>query len=283
MNQTNISIDFLIDRVSKIPALPQVVHKALQIIEDPKSSMSDLARVIKLDQVMTALILRWVNSGYYALSQKVVSIEQAIALLGHRTIQNLVLSASVAQFMSQPIPGYELEKGDLWKRSVGMAAGARLLAKDIGAEMAEQAYYAGLLCDIGKLAYNFLIKSLPAESLTRVKMPFDQIETQIFGYDHADVGAEIVKRWNLPDHLVEIIQHHHNPSLVNEEWRTAAYAVHAADAILMTFGIGVGLDSLQYQLDPQAIELFKLDTNQLDTLFDRITPMIEEANTFLAV
>ena len=279
---TNITIDFLVDRISKIPALPQVVQKALHIIEDPKSSMGDLAKVIKLDQVMTALILRWVNSGYYSLSHKVISIEQAIALLGQRTIQNLVLSASVAQFMSQPVPGYELEKGDLWKRSVGMAAGARLLTESYGTDVAEQAYYAGLLCDIGKLAYNFLIKSLPADQLVPTNMPFDQIETHIFGYDHADVGAEIAKRWNLADHLVEIIRHHHDPSLVSAEWRVPAYAVHAADAILMTFGIGVGLDSLQYQLDPKAIEMFHLDVDQLDMIYDRISPMIEEANRFLA-
>lgn len=281
MNKTKITIDYLLDRLSRIPALPQVVQKALQIIEDPKSNMGELARVIKLDQVMTVLILRWVNSGYYSLSYKVTSIEQAITLLGQREVQNLVLSASVAQFMSQPIPGYELEKGDLWKRSIGMAAGARLLAQPFGTEYAEQAYYAGLLADIGKLAYNYLIKNVQVDWDIIASLPFDHVEEQLFGYDHADVGAEIAKRWNLADHLVEIIRNHHSPSLVSEPWRNVAYAVHGADAILMTFGIGIGLDSLQYKLDPKVVEIFHLDPQRLDEIYERISPMIEEANSFL--
>ncbi len=283
VNQTKITIEYLLDRVSRIPALPQVVQKALQIIEDPKSSMGELAKVIKLDQVMTVLILRWVNSGYYALNYKVTSIEQAIALLGQRSVQNLVLSASVSQFMSQPVPGYELDRGALWKRSIGMAAGARLLAQPFGTEMAEQAYYAGLLSDIGKLAYNYLIKNVQIDWDVIASLPFDHVEEQLFGYDHADVGAEIAKRWNLADHLVEIIRNHHTPSLVSEQWRNVAYAVHGADAILMTFGIGIGLDSMQYKLDPHVMELFNLDTQRLDDIFERISPMIEEANSYLRI
>ncbi|MCJ7624443.1 MAG: HDOD domain-containing protein [Anaerolineaceae bacterium] len=243
--------------------------------------MSDLANVIKLDQAMTSLILRWVNSGYYSIMSNLVSIEQAITFLGHRTVQNLVLSASIASYMNQPLPGYELEKGELWKRSVGMAAGAKLIIQDNYPDLIEDAYYAGLFCDIGKLAFHVLVKKINIDWEIIGDTPFHIIEQQLFGYDHATVGAAIVQRWNLANHLTELIQFHHSPSEVNEKWRAVAYAVHAADAVMMMFGIGTGLDSLQYALDPVTLTIFNCNEDSLSEIYDRLSPIIEESNTFI--
>jgi HD-like signal output (HDOD) protein len=276
------TIDHLLAQVGNLPTMPQVVHKALQIIENPKSNMGDLAKVIKLDQAMSSLILRWVNSGYYSLRSQLISIEQAIPYLGQRTVQNLVLTASISSFMTRPVPGYELASGDLWKRAVGMAAGARLVMMDIAPALAEDAYYAGLFSDVGKLAFNILLQKITVDWEKLNKYAFDEIETSLFGYNHAEVGAEIVRRWNLSESLVHIIRNHHTPAKVeNEQWKTITYAVHAADAILMMFGIGSGLDSMQYKLDPETITRFKWDENTFSRIYDRLTPLIEEANKFI--
>lgn len=276
------TIDHLLAQVGNLPTMPQVVHKALQIIEDPKSNMGDLAKVIKLDQSMTSLILRWVNSGYYSLRHRLITIEQAIPYLGQRTVQNLVLTASISSFMSRPVPGYELAAGDLWKRSVGMAAGARLVMLDIAPALAEEAYYAGLFADIGKLAFSVLLQNTSLDWERFRNYPFDQVESAMFGYNHAEVGAAIVQRWNLADYLADIIRYHHTPSKVTDEkWRNVAYAVHAADAVLMMFGIGSGLDSLQYQFDQETVKRFNWDDNSLASIFDRIMPLIEESDKFI--
>jgi putative nucleotidyltransferase with HDIG domain len=275
------SIDELLNQVGNLPTMPQVVQKALHIIENPKSSMVDLARVIKLDQAMASLILRWVNSGYYSLRHKFVTIEQAIAYLGQRTVQNLVLSASISSFMNRPIPGYEMDRGELWKHSVGVAAGARLIIEEKNPNMAEDAYYAGLFCDIGKLAFNILLQNSNIDWSQYAQYPFDQVETTIFGFNHAEVGAEIVRRWNISEHMVEIIRNHHTPSKVDPDHKIIAYAVHAADAITMMFGIGSGLDSLHYQLDPETLNTFSWDDNSISRIYDRLAPIIDGATRFL--
>jgi len=280
MPEKVIPLDKLLDQVGNLPPMPRVVEKALQIIQDPNSSMKDLANVIKLDQAMTSLILRWVNSGYYSLRSNLVTIEQAVTYLGQRTVQNLVLSASVASFMSRPTPGYQIEKGDLWKRSVGMAAGARLIIKDIAPDKMEDAYYAGLFCDIGKLIFDVLIQR-SSVNMEPGDRPFNEMETEIFGYDHAMVGAAIVRRWNLPMHLAKVVENHHTPSLVEDSLKPLAYAVHAADAVMMMFGIGMGIDSMQYNLDPKTVEILKWNDSSLENFYNKVTPLLEEADAFL--
>jgi HD-like signal output (HDOD) protein len=280
MSENIIPIDKLLDQVGNLPPMPRVVEKALQIIQDPNSNMKDLASVIKLDQAMTSLILRWVNSGYYSLRNKMVTIEQAVAYLGQRTVQNLVLSASVASFMNRPSPGYGLGKGDLWKRSIGMAAGARLIMKEVAPEKAEDAYYAGLFCDIGKLVFDVLVQRIPL-SEEPLDKSFDEIETNMFGYDHAVVGAAIVRRWNLPPHLARVVECHHTPSHIEEPLKLLAYSVHAADAVMMMFGIGMGIDAMQYNLDPMTVEVLKWDDSSLESFYERVMPLIQEADSFL--
>jgi HD-like signal output (HDOD) protein len=287
MPARQLSVDDLLDKIGALPPMPMVARRASEIIKDPKSSMTDLANVVKLDPSMSSIILRWVNSAYYALRQPVVSIEQAVVFLGQRTVQNLVLSASVASFMSKPLPGYALEKGDLWKHSVGTAAGARLIMQAITPSQAEDAYYAGLFCDVGKLAFDILLQKGLIQQTFKVDpahpRPFQETETHIFGYDHPLVSAAMAKRWKLPDYLVQVIQFHHSPARVSDPYKTMAYAVHAADAAMMMLGIGVGIDGLQYPLDPDTVRVLQWKDDSFDKLVTRVVPMVSEAESFLKV
>ncbi|MBI9046714.1 MAG: HDOD domain-containing protein [Anaerolineaceae bacterium] len=283
MADKKISIEELLGKVGSLPSMPLVAQKALKIIQDSNSNMKDLANVIKLDQAMSSLILRWVNSGYYSLRHNFISIESAITYLGQRTVQNLVLSASLASFMNKPIPGYDLRKGELWKRSVGMAAGARLIIERIEPRLAEDAYYTGLFCDIGKLAFEVLLQEKNLDIEMMANKSFDQFEKDTFGYDHALVGAEIVKSWKLPDGLAKIIQYHHTPEMVKEDQKLLAYSVHAADAIMMMFGIGTGVDAMQYRLSPETGQILKWDSGSIPLIFDQLLPIIDEASNFISL
>jgi len=282
-----ISVDDLLDKIGALPPMPMVARRASEIIKDPKSSMTDLANVVKLDPSMSSIILRWVNSAYYALRHPVISIEQAVVFLGQRTVQNLVLSASVASFMSRPIPGYAMEKGDLWKHSVGTAAGGRLIMQSLAPSQAEDAYYAGLFCDVGKLAFDVLLQKGIFQQTFRVDpahpRSFPEAETDLFGYDHPLVSAAMAKRWKLPDYLVQVIQYHHTPAKVSEQYRMMAYAVHAADAAMMMLGVGIGLDGLQYPLDPETVKVLHWQDDSFEKLVNRVLPMIDEAEAFLKV
>jgi putative nucleotidyltransferase with HDIG domain len=282
MNPTHFTVDELIRRAGELPPLPQVAQKALGLIRDPNSNMSDLANVLSMDQVLTGLVLRWANSAYYGLSHPVSTVQQAVMYLGQTTVQSLVLTASVAAYMDRPVPGYGLDRGDLWKHSVGVAAGARLVASRHGRKVAEEAYHTGLLCDIGKLAFESILRNVDTTSKEWSDKPFSDLEQTYFGIDHAALGAEMARRWKLPPNVQEAIGLHHTPALAKDGIVLAA-SVHIADALMMMLGIGIGRDGLQYTLDPQALAIVGWDDNNLEPLLEQTSVLVKEAENYIGL
>ncbi|MRS05148.1 HDOD domain-containing protein [bacterium] len=278
----SVSIDELVNQVGNLPPLPQAAQKALALIRDPKSSMSSISDVLGKDQVLTSLILRMANSVYYGLTFPVTTVHQATVVLGQSTIQSIILAASVAPYLERPIPGYGLDRGELWRHSIGVAAGARIVAEPFGHEAAETAYHAGLLCDIGKLAFEFLLRKEHQKFSNWKNMSFEDLENKLFGINHAELGAEIGRRWRLADPLIAAIQFHHTPKLAGE-YGLIASAVHLADSAMMMMGIGIGIDGLQYSLDGYALEVLNFNQHKMDNLITKISEYVNEAEVFIGI
>lgn len=277
-----IDVKDLLDRVSELPPMPQIAQKALGLIRNPKSNMADLAGILAKDQAMTSLVLRWANSAYYGLKYPVSTVQQAVTYLGQRTLHSLILAASVAALLDRPAPGYNLDRGELWKHSLGVACGARLIAAKFGNQIAEEAYHAGLLCDIGKLAFEILLRNVDTSTPDWQGVSFSELETSHFGISHATLGAEMTRRWRLPGQLIDAITYHHEPSQATDGAILAA-AVHIADAAMMMLGIGIGRDGLQYNLDAAACERVGWDETGLVDLLERVVPFIEEADSMTRI
>mgnify|MGYP000891223352 CR=1 FL=1 len=278
----SVSIEELVNKVGNLPPLPQAAQKALTLIRDPKSNMASISEVLEKDQILTSLILRMANSVYYGLTYKVSTVQQATVVLGQSTIQSIILAASVAPYLERPIPGYGLDRGELWRHSIGIAAGARVVAEPFGREIAEEAYHAGLLCDIGKLAFEFMLRNEKSNISKWKTMSFEDLEKKYFGVNHAELGAEIARRWRLADPIIAAINFHHDPKLAKEHSHIAS-AVHIADAAMMMMGIGVGIDGLQYELDEYAVNLMKFNMDKMDHLITRISDFINEAEMFIGL
>ena len=275
-----MSIDELITRVGELPPMPRVAQRSLELIRDPDSNMADLAKVLSMDEAMTSLVLRWANSAYYGLRYPVATVQQAVAYLGQRTLHSLILAASVAALLDRAVPGYNLERGELWKHALGVAAGARIIAQKFGQSVAEEAYHAGLLCDIGKLAMEILLRGIDTSTQEWQNNPFPELEATHFGVDHAELGAELGRRWRLPPPLIDAIANHHYPSRANEGALLAS-AVHVSDAVVMSLGIGIGRDGLQYSIDPVALEQVGWTEAKFPELAERIIPFIDETDKYL--
>jgi putative nucleotidyltransferase with HDIG domain len=275
-------INELITRIGELPPLPQVAQRALELIRNPDSSMTDLAKILAMDEAMASLVLRWANSAYYGLKYSVSTVHMAVSYLGQRTLHSLILAASVASLLDRPAPGYALERGELWRHSIGVAAGARIIASRFGAQIAEEAYHAGLLCDIGKLGFELLLRNVNTEDASWKNKSFSELEENAYGISHADMGAEMARRWNLPKPLIDAIAHHHAPMQASEGAMLAA-AVHVADAAMMMMGVGVGRDGLQYTLDPVACQRMDWSEKRFGELVERVIPFISEADSFIRI
>lgn len=278
----HLTVDQLISQVEDLPALPQVAQKALGMIHSDKSSSYNLAEVISVDQALSTMVLRYANSAMFGLQSRVVSVKHAVALLGMESVREMILASSVVSFLSRPLPGYDLRHGDLWRHSIGVAIGSRLICKWRGFPFGEEAYYAGLMCDIGKLAFERVIRNTDTHSSIWLHGTFLDMERTLFGVDHAELGAEMARRWRLPELLVKVIANHHTPTEAGEH-QLMASVVHMADSAMMMLGVGLGKDGLRYNLDPSAVALLSMNEHDLSYLLDEIIDQIQIAEVFIGI
>jgi HD-like signal output (HDOD) protein len=281
MLETHINLEPLIAKIDKLSPMGQTVQKALALINDPSCDADRLAGVLSLDEAMTGMILKLANSAYFATTHKVSSVKHAVTYLGQQNVKSLLLSASVAFLMNRPLPGYGLNRGELWTHAIGMAAGARWLIVRLDPALADAAYAAGMLADLGMLALDSLLQEEAIPNLNARTAATVALEHQYLGVDHAGLGAEVARRWNLPEPLVDAIAHHHDPMQATSGHILAA-ALHLANAVLINNGIGAGHDTSGYLVDERVFHFLKVSTADYDTLYAAIKPLIQSAKASVA-
>ena len=247
-----------------------VLQKTIALLNDPHSDALQLARVIQLDGTLAGIVLRVANSAHVSPLHRISSVRQAVTVLGQTQLKSLLLSAVAASFLDAPLPAYGLERGALWQHAIGMAAGARFLTANLSVTVAEAAYTAGLLADIGMLTLDQLLP----RGLT--PPPTIAAERQLLGIDHATLGAEVARRWRLPELISDGIEHHHAPALGRPSGQIAA-ALHLVDICLRRNQLGPRQAPEQSLPEAAALRLFNLDEDRFDRLFGALQPLIQSA------
>jgi len=203
-----------------LPAMPQVASKVLELSSDPNTSALQLQQVISDDQAMTGRILKIANSAMYSCSRKIKTLTEAIVMLGFNSIRSLVVTSAARNLYNTNKTKTGLKERLLWEHSIGAAFAARLLACERSPSLAEEAFLAGLMHDIGKLVLNLRVPEQFDEIVQIVyneNRPFHLTELEILGYDHAQVGAMLINKWKLSDSLEFVILNHHNPAALTAE------------------------------------------------------------------
>ncbi len=282
-----ISMDEIIAKIDELPAIPALVMRALELIDDPRSHVNQLAEVLASDQALTAKILRLANSAYYSFPRKVSTITDAIVILGFSTLKSLIIAASTYNLLNKEVEGYGLAQGELWKHSISCAMTARLLARKIRFRNPETAFVAGLLHDIGKVVLNTYMKKEFEEILKYVEenqVPFMVAEKEIIGFDHAEIGAKVAEKWNFPEELVKAIRYHHEPLAVENKTGKANLSdiTHLSDAIVLMMGFGLGVDGLMYPIEEEVVERAGITMNDLNEIGNKLIESFADTELLLA-
>lgn len=250
----NEPLQALVSELGDLPSIPSVYREIVQTVQDPDSSLMEVAGIIGKDLGMTTKILQLVNSAFFGMANPVTTIDRAVSFLGLDTIGSLVLGHGLfKEFQADELTGFDIEA--LWHRSAVCAEYAKqiAIAEGLDKKASEDAFLAGMLCDIGHL---ILAAKKPAEYRELTQRTSEagspgELELEMFGATHGSVGAYLVGLWGLPNTIVEAIAYHETPSLGSREFGLPGI-VHAASRLAAN--PGASLEDSELDVDRSYLE-----------------------------
>lgn len=264
----------LLAMIGEIGTLPSPTHAITQLQELMSCddvTVAQIAEVVSSDINMTAKLLQVANSAFFGLNRKVIDVREAIAFLGLNTVQHLCVALELMRtFENVPVMVQSLVD-ELHDRALSVAHIARDLVTD--RTKAGEAYVAGLLHDIGLLV---IAAERPEQLLElrvktmRTSLPLVEVEREILGAHHADIGAFLLELWGLPYEIVEAVARHHDAEEIPGTSVDIMHAVYIADAVA---------SSPDFDSEVEWENASRLDPAYLESLgvLERVTSMFEPA------
>ena len=265
----------LISNTHFLPPAFQIVPRLLLLLDNSEDGNSeDVADLIRVDPGLTADVLRVCNSAHFSGSFRAETLTEAVMRLGLSEIYRTVMSVITSPVMSSLSSGFGREETNLWNHSLAVATGAQILAQDKNIQV-ELAFTTGLLHDLGKVVICHALNGEYSRLLQDAEQNSKQIsalEKDLFGMDHAEVGARLLNRWNFSANIVAAVRHHHNP-LVSPDQKELAAVIHVAN--LMAFHINQGSGHVGYvpYFNSESLELLGMSREALD---EQYIPQVQE-------
>jgi len=284
------NVDDFVNSITTLPALPSNIQKINELLNDEKTSADDISKVVASDQALATKMLRTANSAYYGRLSKVVKIQDAVVLIGMTNLKSMLYSIFVNQMYGGSKRTDQLMI-DLWMHSVSVALMGRKLVEKSNPALKDETYTAGLLHDIGELILFTYEKNSYLEVLGEIAiddiMSRTVIEESMLGFSHADLGAILARKWNLPRVIKNAIFYHHNiDECDTEEDHQLVAAVHVADTLCLYGKVG-GTDKLgtgktiMEAVSADAVSRLGLDEGKMNAYLKEMGDIISEAKTFV--
>jgi HD-like signal output (HDOD) protein len=272
----------LVKSAGSISSLPTIFIRINDAVNNPRSSLADIGRVISEDPGLTARLLRIVNSAFYSFPSKIDTISRAVTIVGTQQLRDLALATSVMKVF-KGIPDDLINMEAFWCHSIGCGITARVLASHRREANLERYFVTGMLHDIGRL---LLFMNLPKQSraaLMRCQRSEEllyKVEREEIGFDHATVGSALLQAWNLPASLEEVVAFHHAPQKALR-YPIETAIVHVADIITHTMELGSSGERLVPQLNSEAWEKVGLPASLLPATLGQVEKQFHDATQMI--
>lgn len=266
----------------ELASLPEVVMRTIDLINDPDTSAAQIGQVLSEDPGLTARLLKIVNSPFYGFPSRIDTVSRAITVIGTLELLDLILATSVVKVF-RGIPTDLVDMDSFWEHSLYTGVIARILAGRMRAPNTERYFIAGLLHDIGSLAMYKQIPDICADALRRARVelaPLHTIEQELLGFDHGEIGGELMRAWHLPDSLVNAIRFHHQP-LQAETFRLETAIVHLADVIACSIHDPTSETGRVPPMESAAWDLTGLPVHSMEEIIDEADAQFEDARAVI--
>ena len=269
--------------IKKMPSLSTTVGKVMEICSRTDASPNELNRVISLDPVLTGQVLKLINSAYYSLMNKVTSLTRAITMLGMNTVKNMALSTAIIRSVSGAKKSQALPTKKFWAHSIATGVCAKLLAKANGVPImeCEEFFVAGLLHDLGKMPFgDEYIEVL--HTARDEQRPLIELERELIGMDHQQVGRLIAEKWTLNEVMTSAISYHHDVDSAPEEQKVLVAYIALANMYANIHDLGYAGDPFPREEEAEKlIAIAGLKWEMLSEIADDVEAEIQKAQVFL--
>ena len=221
----------------KLPSLPAVAGKVLQMIQDPDLNVQKLSRVLSDDAALAGRVLAVARSPYYAQRNLPTTLVGAVQVLGFRTLNDVIMATATHSL-------YIKENGvseQLWNHSLAVALATRILCARAGARERDYAFLAGLMHDVGEM---ILVHGDPrgfAQLVHDAEADQCQVkdkEQEHYGFDHTQVGATLLEAWNIDAQIREAVLNHHNYETARKDPQALLAILVCADYLASRADLG---------------------------------------------
>ncbi|MCA8922014.1 MAG: HDOD domain-containing protein [Planctomycetes bacterium] len=270
----------IVESVRNLPPLPHVALRMNEMLTNAETSARDVERLLSGDPAIASKVLNIANSAYFGVAQRIGTLTHAVMVLGFNTVRNVVFASTLLRSLGAS-DAQPHDPVRFWKHSTACGAASRLIAERLHLPHVEEYFLIGLLHDVGRVVIRGWrkqeaeeIAQLTAEGWTDV-----QAESEVLGTTHAQIGAALLQRWQLPSLHVDAVRHHHSPELAREN-PIAAAIVHVADLLVDAVLLGSDEDSVVPSLSREAWDRLGLQPEDLPELFRGIFDLTEGAASF---
>ena len=257
--------------VRDLPTLPKVLEEVSKLVERPDSTTEQVAKLISMDQVLSAKVLKMVNSPVYGFPGRISSIGHALVLLGFNVLRSIIVSTSVFEVMTENMVG-------LWEHSLGCAMACGSVARMLKLKDAEEYAVAGLLHDLGKVVATVQLPDLKSEieqTVAERDISYLDAERAVMGFGHDRINAWLADHWKLPANIKEGLSYHHKPHLA-QLYPEMACVVHIGDFMARVFEYGFSGDVGVNYLQPEALKILKIRPADFEKLLDELSDQFVE-------
>ncbi len=267
------SLKQYVQQITQLPTIPVIAQEILKLVHDEFTSVDKLDNIIENDPPITAKILSVANSAFFGYKTTTRTIHDAILRIGFNNVKDVALGVSLMTVFEEEegrVRAFDYQR--IFNHSVTVGAVAQLISKDLKMKFTEEIFMNGILHDLGYLVLN---KYFP-DTYMQVLGLFEkgknllEAEKEVFDFTHAEIGAWLAEKWNLPEGVLETILYHHNPSLAKKNLERAA-VIHIADYIVSRGIFTVIKDNPNYPLDSSSLSILEISEDYLKKVEGKIT------------
>ena len=282
-DQTRRAIAATLKKIIDLPTISQVHDRLTDLLDSKTSSSADIARIMEIDQSITAKTLRLANSAVFGFNRHVTSVKDAVTLIGFEQVGDLVTAVTTFEALGRVEESPHFNRMAFWEHSIGCGAIARVIGEKLKIDP-ERAFVAGLLHDIGKVALDGYFPEYFAQALQAAqseKIPIYQAENDKLPINHETVGGFLARQWNLPDAIADVIGSHHNLKPQKAMHMRLVLLIHVADAQCRQMHIGNAGDNVTWHPENQILKRLAISREDIASWHGEMDEAIQHAQGML--